>query len=164
MQFCRPLLTVVEMTFKLHSMISQFENLTSEEKELLLKTPVLLSVLASCSNQEINAIQKADAIKLSHLKPFTADSSLIPFYVEVEKTFERDFEVIAQENRPFDEVSCSRLKNTIKQTYPVLKKLDREYATKLLRSFEKYEHHVKRAAHNIVEDFIFPVPIRGLNA
>jgi len=145
-------------------MISQFENLTSEESELLLKTPVLLSVLASCSNDKINRVQKADAIKLSHLKPFTADPSLIPFYVEVEKNFERDFEVIAQQNNPFDEASCRRLKDQIQQTHPILKKLERDYASKLVRSFEKYERHVKRAAHNVVEDFIFPVPISGLNA
>lgn len=145
-------------------MISQFENLTSEERELLLKTPVLLSVLTSCSNHEINTVQKADAIKLSHLKPFTADPSLIPFYVEVEKTFERDFELIAKQNHPFDEASCNQLKNQIKQTHAILKKLERDYAAKLLRSFEKYERHVKRATHNVVEDFIFPVPIPGLNA
>jgi hypothetical protein len=145
-------------------MISQFENLTSDERELLLKTPVLLSVLASCSNKQINAVQKADAIKLSHLKPFTADPSLITFYIEVEKTFEQDFEEIASQYRPFDGASCNRLKDQIKQTHPVLKKLDGDYASKLLRSFEKYERHVKRAAHNVIEDFIFPVPIPGLNA
>lgn len=145
-------------------MISQFENLTSEERELLLKTPVLLSVLASCSNNEVNTVQKADAIKLSHLKPVTADPSLIPFYTEVEKTFEQHFESVVREYTPFDEASRNRLKDQIKQTGPILKKLRRDYASKLLRSFERYERHVKRAAHNVFEDFIFPVPIPGLNA
>ena len=145
-------------------MISQFENLTSEERALLFRAPVLLSVLASCSNREINKNQKADAIKLAHLKPFTADPSLIPFYVEVEKNFEQEFEAISKQYSPFDETNYEQLKQEIKSIYPILKKLNRDYASKLLRSFEKYERHVKRAAHNVVEDFIFPVPIPGLNA
>lgn len=145
-------------------MITQIENLTIEERELLLRAPVLLSVLASCSNHEINKDQKADAIKLAHLKPFTADASLIPFYVEVEKNFEQQFESITKQYSPFDEAHCSLLKQQVKNVYPVLKKLDRDYASKLLRSFEKYERHVKRAAYNVVEDFIFPVPIPGINA
>jgi hypothetical protein len=145
-------------------MISQFENLTIEERDLLFKAPVLLSILASCSNREINKSQKADAIKLSHLKPFTADPSLVPFYVEVEKIFEQQFESISKQHSPFGEAGCDQLKNQVKKISPILKKLNRDYASKLLRSFEKYERHVKRAAHNVVEDFIFPVPIPGLNA
>lgn len=144
-------------------MISQFENLTIEERELLLKAPVFLSVLAACSEHGINPDQKADAIKLAHLKPFTADPSLVPFYQEVEKNFEQDFETISKQYAPFNEANSSLLKNQIKKTHPILKKLNREYASKLLRSFEKYERHVRRSAHSVVEDFIFPVPISGLN-
>ena len=49
-------------------MIKQFEKLTTEERDLLYKAPVLVSVLASCSFNEVNKSQKADAIKLAHLK------------------------------------------------------------------------------------------------
>lgn len=144
-------------------MISQLENVTSEEKELLLKAPVLLSVLASCSNHEINKHQKADAIKLSHLKPFTANPSLMSFYTEVEKHFEEQFNSACRLYHPFDEAKITELKKEISKIYPILKKLDKEYAHKLLNSFEKYERHVRRAGHNVVEDFIFPVPIPGLS-
>ena len=145
-------------------MIPQLEKLNSEEREHLLRTPVLLSVLAACSAKGINRDQKADAIKLSHLKPFTADPLLIPFYKEVEKTFEEDFELISKHYGLHDKANCAHLESEIKKTQPILKKLNRDYASKLMRSFEKYERHVKRSAHSVVEDFIFPVPIPGLNA
>lgn len=144
-------------------MISQLENLSIEEKNLLLKAPVLLSVLASCSNHTINRHQKADAIKLAHLKPFTANPELIPFYVEVEKRFEEQFETVVREYGPFDDTKCGNLKQEIKKIYPILEKLDRDYARKLVISFEKYERHVRKAGHTVVEDFIFPVPIPGLS-
>ena len=57
-------------------MTKPFEILRIEEWELLYRAPVLVSVLASCSFNEVNKVQKADAIKLSHLKTFTADPSL----------------------------------------------------------------------------------------
>ena len=74
-------------------MIKQFENLAMEEQELLLKAPVLVSVLASCSFNNVNEIQKADAIKLAHLKTFTATPLLLPYYEVVEKDFEQQFDL-----------------------------------------------------------------------
>lgn len=145
-------------------MLKELEKLTIEERELLFKAPVLLSVFAACTNKGINRVQKADAIKLAHLKPFTADPALISFYQEAEKNFEQQFDLISKKYRPFEESGCDPLKQEIKNIYPILKKLDRDYASKLMRSFEKYERHVRKAAHNIVEDFIFPVPIPGINA
>jgi mRNA-degrading endonuclease RelE of RelBE toxin-antitoxin system len=145
-------------------MIKQLEKLSGEERNLLFKAPVLLSVLASCSYNGVNEQQKADALKLSHLKTFTADPLLIPFYVEVEKHFEEEFESTLKQSIPFDESIRSQLKDKINQVEQILSKLDNYYASKLHKSFEKYERHVTRAGHSIVEDFIFPMPIRGLTA
>jgi len=145
-------------------MIKQFENLTVEERNLLLAAPVLLSVLASCSDHGVNQGQKADAIKLSHLKTFTADPMLIPFYVEVEKNFKEQFELTTQEYLPLDEVKRRELQKKIGRIDVILGKLDKDYAKKLHRSFEKYERHVRKAGHSVFEDFIFPVPIPGLSA
>jgi hypothetical protein len=73
-------------------MIRQFEILTSEEQQLLLKAPVLVSVLASCSLNNVSEAQKSDAIKLSHIKTFTADPLLLSYYGEVKRSFKEDFE------------------------------------------------------------------------
>ena len=84
-------------------MIKQFENLTNEERNLLYKAPVLVSVLASCSFNEINKAQKTDAIKLAHLRTFTASPSLISYYAAVEKTFKDEFEAAIKKYFPFDD-------------------------------------------------------------
>ncbi len=68
-------------------MIRQFEKLTDKARKLLYKASVLISVLASCSFDEVNKIKKADAIKLLHLKTFTANPFLISYYTEVENFF-----------------------------------------------------------------------------
>lgn len=146
-------------------MIKQFEKLTTEERNLLYKAPVLVSVLASSSFNEIeiNKSQKADAIKLAHLKTFTAMPLLLPYYAEVEKGFKAAFEVEIKKYFPFDEAKRNELKKEMDKTSLVINKLDKEYAEALGRSFERYAKHVKKAAHSIFQDFIFPMPIEGLS-
>lgn len=144
-------------------MIEQFEKLTSEERILLLKAPVLVSVLASCSFNEVNESQKADAIKLAHIKTFTSTPRLVPYYEEVEKDFERQFEAIAKDYFPFDEPKRKALKETISTINKVLDKLDKDYARELHQSLKTYAAHVEKAAHSVFQDFIFPMPIPGLS-
>ena len=146
-------------------MIKQFEKLSKEEQGLLYRAPVLVSVLASSSFNEIkiNKSQKADAIKLAHLKTFTAMPLLLPYYAEVEKGFKEAFETAIQKYFPFDEDKRNELKKEMDKTSLVINKLNKEYAEALGKSFERYAKHVKKAAHSIFQDFIFPMPIEGLS-
>jgi hypothetical protein len=141
--------------------MKQLEKLTNEERDILFTAPVLLSVLESCSNNEVNKDQKADAIRLAHLKTFTADPLLIPFYIEVEKNFQKQFELAVKEYTPLNDTKRNEIKSKMKKINLILGKLDKDYADKLLRSFEKYERHVRKAGHSVVQDFIFPVPLPG---
>lgn len=144
-------------------MIAQLENLTQEERELLFKAPVLVSALASVSFNEVNKTQKADAIKLAHLKTVTANPLLIPYYKEVAKNFKEQFEAVLKEYFPFDDAKRNALIKEIGKVNLVIAKLDKPYAQALHTSFEKYARHVKRATHTVFMDFLFPVPIHGLN-
>ena len=143
-------------------MIAQFEKLTIQEQELLLKAPVLLSVLASCSNHGINKTQKADAIKLAHIKTFTAVALLQPYYREVEKTFRENFEAVAAAYYPFDEKKRDDLKKEVSKVQEIIEKLDLTYGGALSKSLERYATHVKRATHTIFQDFMFPIIILDL--
>jgi hypothetical protein len=144
-------------------MIDQIKKLSKEEQELLYKAPVLVSVLASCSFNEVNQARKADAIKLAHLKTFTAKPLLIPYYKQVDKHFKEQFEAELKKYFPFDENKRDALKMEIDHVNVLIDKLDKEYARELHKSLELYLNHVKRATHSVFQDFIFPVPISGLN-
>ena len=138
-------------------MIPHFEKLNIREQELLIKAPVLLSVLASCSEHGINQKQKADAIKLAHIKTFTAIPELQPYFKEAEKNFKEHFEEAAERYFPFDEEHRLMLKNEIKKIREIIYRLDPVYATSLSKSLERYVIHVKRATYSIFRDFIFPL-------
>jgi catalase len=140
-------------------MITELEKLSEAEYDLLLKAPVLMSVLASCTDGEVNKKQKADAIKLSHIKTFTSVPELRPYYKEVEKNFQQDFESAAETYHPFDDKKRNALKKEIEKVLQHLKKLNPEYAELLGKSLERYAGHVKRATHSVFHDFVFPMVI-----
>ncbi len=143
-------------------MIPQFEKLNLYEEELLLKALVLLSVLASCSGNSINKIQKADAIKLAHIKTFTAIPELQPYFKEAEKNFKELFEETAEQYYPFNEQKRNLIKKEIAKVQEVIKKLEPRYAMALTKSLERYAGHVKRATHSVFRDFIFPLAMPDL--
>jgi hypothetical protein len=144
-------------------MIPQFENLSPEERALLFKAPALVSVLASCSGNCIDADKKKDAIHLAHLKTFTAAPELLPYYREVEKTFLQNFESAEKEYRPFDQEQRARLMKEIDKAKQTLSKLDERFAHIMLKSLYKYANHVKNSTHSVFQDFLVPLHIPGLN-
>lgn len=143
-------------------MVRQFEKLSKEEADLLLKAPALVSVYVSSSLNRINAARKADAIKLSHLKSFTAHALLIPYYIEVEKGFKADFENIVQQYAPLDAAKRNQLKKLIEQVFAIINKLEASYATLLNNSLAKYANHVRHGDRTPLEYFVFPYPLPGL--
>ncbi len=143
-------------------MIKQFEKLTQEEKEFLLKAPILFSVLSTSKDHEISKEKKADAIKLAHLKTFTADPLLLPYYTEVEKNFKMYFETILKKYMPFDDAKREALKEEINLLNSIISKLDKDFARTLHKSLSKYAEHVKKSERNFLENFIFPVPLPGI--
>jgi hypothetical protein len=143
-------------------MIKEFEQLSQDEIALLVKAPAIISVLASIGAGEINKWEKADAIKLAQVKTFTARPKLIPYYKEVEKNFERNFEMIAKQYSPFDEKNKYALKREVYTIYNVIEKLNSEFAVELRASLRKFAEHVKKAYKGLVVNFLFPFPIPGL--
>ena len=144
-------------------MIKQFEKLSNEECALLFKAPVLVSVFAACSNDKVDQVKKRDAIKLAHLKTFTASPLLLPYYLEVEKNFKMQFEALSKKYFPFDTFKRGELESEVKKVLDIIGKLDKGYAQELKKSLLGYFEHVNRSMHSIFQDFIFPLPISGLN-
>ena len=149
---------------KLNNMINQFEKLTSDERALLYKAPVLISVIASCSFGEINPSQKSDAIKLAHIKTFTAIPSLLAYYDQVDKDFKKEFEATVQKYFPFDKEKKNALMKEINRANAVIEKLDKNFGQQLFKSLLRFTNHVKKSTHSIFQDFLFPIPIQWLSS
>lgn len=144
-------------------MVHQFKKLTKEEVELLLKAPVLLSVYASSTNHEINKTEKADAIKLAHIKTYSATPVLLEYYREAEKNFIQSFNELENKYAPFDDEKREALAKEIDKVNHIISKLDKVFADLLHSSLTNYAEHVKKSSRGFFENFVFPVPISGLD-
>ena len=143
-------------------MIKEFKKLNAKEQDLILKAPALLSVLAASGAFGITNEQKAEAIKMAHLKTFTANPLLLLYYSDVETKFKKNFESTVKKYAPFDTVKRDALKQEIALTNSLFKKLDKEFAKTLHKSLDGYAKHVGKSARSFFENFIFPIPIKGL--
>jgi hypothetical protein len=84
------------------------------------------------------------------------------YYQEVEKKFSREFEKLAELYFPYDADKRAQLKAKIAEVDELIAKLDAPLAATLRKSLARYAEHVKHSSHSIFQDFIFPLPIRGL--
>lgn len=144
------------------NMISQFEVLNAEEKALLLNAPVLIAVYAVNYESGISEKGKLDAIKLAHLRTFTSDAVLKPFYNEIENTFQEKFEAELLCYTPFNEANSKKLANELNNIKLITSKLEPIYGNTLFESLVKFGEHIRKADRELLENFIFPFPLPGL--
>jgi len=143
-------------------MIKEFEMLTAEEKALLLKAPVIVTVQELSSFKEISKAQKDEAIKLAHMKTFTELNLLVPYYEAVDRNFKKDLEDHLERFVPFNTANCMAIKKEMNEIDRIIDKLDKLYGGLLRKSLAGYARHIHNTAHSVFQDLIFPVAFSKL--
>ena len=139
-----------------------FKNLSTQEKETLLKFPAYISLLAANNDGKLDEAEKKSAIKFSHIKTFSSDPLLTEFYKEADKVFENN---ILQLNKDLPINKAARdadLKKELMKLEAIVLKLGEEYTTVMHRSMKSFKDHVSQAHHSVLMDFVFRMPIKGL--
>jgi hypothetical protein len=144
--------------------MKDYKDLNKEEREQLLKFPAYISLLASTAADGIDKQEKKAAVKLTHIKTFSCDPMLSGFYKEVETRFEKTIEALDRELPHTKEERALAISRELDKIEISLKKLDPIYGIVLRHSMETYKQHISKAHQNILEYFIFPMPIDGLSA
>lgn len=135
-----------------------FEQLTDEERKILLRTPAVVAIFAAISNDgKVSNNEKAESVKLSHLRTYTSSPILHEYYQEVDKQFERNFDEI-MENVPADWKEAEAfLEAKIVKLNQVLPKLDKRYRTELVNSLKSFSKHVFRSDSSFLKYFVLPI-------
>jgi hypothetical protein len=140
----------------------KFKNLSVQENMALLNFPAYISLLAANNDGILDEAEKKSALKLAHIKPFTCDPLLTEFYEETDKVFEKNIEQI-DKDLPQDKVSREIIiKSELLKLDVIVSKLGKEYMRAMHQSMKSFKDHVSKAHHNILVDFIFPLPMPGL--
>lgn len=143
--------------------MKQFTTLTKEEKEALLKFPAYISLLAANSDGLLDKTEKKEALNLEHIKTFSADPLLKEFYREADKVFKNNLEQIDKNLPEGIDQRKSAIKNELMKLEKIVLQMGGGYTSAMHRSMKSFKDHVSKAHHNVLVDFIFPIPIKGLS-
>jgi tellurite resistance protein len=142
--------------------MKSFDDLKPAEKDLLLKFPVYVSMLAAEKDDHLDKIEKRTAIQFCHIKTFTCDPLLSQFYHEAEKNFETNITEL-DSTLPVNKSEREEIIiNELAKIENILLNLGTDYALVMHRSMRSFKNHVSRAHRNILEYFVFPLPISGI--
>ena len=139
-----------------------FKKLSIQENEALLKFPAYISLLAANNNYKLDKTEQKSAIKFAHIKTFSCDPLLTDFYREADKVFENNIMQLDRDlPKEYDKREAAIKKELLNLEMIVLK-LGKEFTSTMHRSMKSFKEHVSKAHHNVLVDFIFPIPIQGL--
>ena len=143
--------------------MKQFNKLTKDEREALLKFPAYITLLAANGDGLLDKAEKKEALKLEHIKTFSADPLLTEFYREADKVFKNNLETLDKNLPEGTESREATIKYELMKLEKIILKLGDDYASVMQHSMKSFKDHVSKAHHNVLVDFIFPMPIKGLS-
>jgi hypothetical protein len=143
--------------------LKSFKKLSIIENKKLLKFPAYITLLAANSDGRLDKEEKKTAVKFSHIKTFSSDPLLADFYAMADKNFEKNIEELDHDLPRGRDKREKAIKIELAELDKIVAKLGEEYVSVMHRSMKSFKEHVSKAHHNVLVDFIFPVPIEGLS-
>ena len=117
-------------------MIDQFKVLSAEEVEIMLRTPLLVSVLIAGADNEIDNSEIKEAVSIAKLKQKKARVDLIDYYKEVGIDFEDKLKVMIQQFPIKAEERNPMIIEELEQLNKILPKLDKKFAVEFYASIK----------------------------
>lgn len=137
-----------------------FKNLTEEEYEMLLKFPAYISLLAANRDGKLDDVEKKSAIKFAHIKTYSCDRLLVDFFKDVDKVFEKNIVQLDKALPKGKENRDETIKSELFKLENIILKSGKENVSIMHDSMRSFKDHVSKAHHNVLIDFIFPLPIK----
>lgn len=135
-----------------------FKDLTAEEYKQLLDAPVWMALYAAYSaDGKITQAERADAIKLAHVRRFTAPKSIRELYVKIGRRFEPRLQALDDRLPNGRKNKLIYIRAQVKAAHRLLKKLDSDVAETLEDNLASFYKHVFNADKSFFHYFALPV-------
>jgi hypothetical protein len=127
------------------TMLEHIHNLTEEEKNIIIHSPMYVSVLIAGSDGEVNDTEKKRILELIHTKTFSEKYELRELY----KTLDHDSahelrELIA--SLPDEKVARNEfLVNMLSRLNHIMPKLEHRFQVHLYKSLRQFAHYIAHA-------------------
>jgi hypothetical protein len=135
-----------------------FQNLTPEEFSQLLDSPVWISLAAAYAGDGVvGEDEKAEAIKLAHLRRFTAPKSLREFYELVDMQFAQRFHILELRLPSSAKDKEIYIERQLNRGHDIMLKLDSDVTSSLEESLESFYEHVFNSHKSFFQYFALPI-------
>ena len=124
--------------------IDQFKDLTDREATLVYQTPALVTILVAAADNDIDEKETGWAKKVMGYRQSIGDETLFEYYELAENSFETSLQALVNRGDGNQE-RLSYITAQLTELNDVLKKLDREYARKLVKSWRSLAAQIAKA-------------------
>jgi hypothetical protein len=138
-------------------------NLSDTEQHEFLKFPVYVSLLAANEYGATDDIDQKTAIEFDHTKTYTCNPMLSEFYEKADLVFQKNFTDLDKELPKGKLARATAIKAELTRLETLLLKFDKEYAIVMHQSMKSFKNHISTAHWNVLDGFLFPIPIKGLS-
>ncbi|MDW3210539.1 MAG: hypothetical protein R8N23_11760 [Reichenbachiella sp.] len=131
-------------------MIKEFNTLRDDEIEVLLKAPVLVSILIAGADDKIDKSEIHQAVEIANSKQSRAREQLIDYYKEVGKDFKEKFEKMVNEMPDTPDGRAEIIGKELRKLNFILPKIDHKFAVKLHASLKDMAKKIAEASGGIL--------------
>jgi hypothetical protein len=142
--------------------MNAFEQLSEPDQQEFFKFPVYVSLLAANADGEVDDQEKKAAIDFSHIKTYSCNALLAGFYNKADQVFKQNLQQLDNELPKGKLQREVAIKVELRKMKELRKQFDPGYAAVMYQSMKSFKEHVSEAHNNVLEDFLFPIPIKGL--
>lgn len=139
-----------------------FENLSKADQKEFLKFPAYISLLAANKDGIVDQQEIKTAIDFDHMKTYTCNPMLSGFYEKADQVFKDNIVELDSELPKGKEDRDNTLMSKLGTLEKMLLKFDKVYAATMHQSMKSFKEHVSATHQNFLENFIFPIPIKGI--
>jgi hypothetical protein len=131
-------------------MINEFKILRDDEIAVLLKAPVLVSILIAGADDKIDKSEIAQAVDIANTKQSRAREQLIEYYREVGKDFHAKFEKFVEEMPDSADGRSEIITKELRKLNHILPKIENKFAIKLHASLKDMAKKVAEASGGVL--------------
>lgn len=129
--------------------VKELEQLSEEERNLVLRTPALITVLVSGSDGDFDKSEEQHATKAVHYKSVQGDPLLVEYYKAIDVSFLSAMHHLHQKYSGTPQDRADRITEVLVELNDILPKLHHRFAKALLNDWRNLAKTVARASGGI---------------
>ena len=139
--------------------MNHFKDISTKENKMLLRFPAYISMLALSYDDKLDYDKKKSAFKSGYIKNYFSDPLLSEFYKEADLKYQANIQQLDKDLPKEKERREAAIIKELSNLEKIVSRLERDYSSIMNRSMKSFKNHVSRACHDVLLDFVFPIPI-----